>query len=650
MDRDVMQRFRSLPRRPQRVWQGKCLRMLAWVTDEQGNSFRPMVPLWLDARQHAMSALEAVRPDEAGPASLLSRLMKFAVEDRRFRPGCIEVSDPAVAEYLVSALAGCEIDVRLTSQMKEMDKVEADLASFHRRGMARVDSLLDTSGVTLEQVRGFAEAAAALYQAAPWLQLCEDDLIRVHAPAPPLDMQFVTVLGAERSLYGLGLLTAAEDHYRLRNQKSGWQDLPLWQLSFGQITWIPIEDANLWDDHQLAVAGERAYPRLVKYEGPEVLRPTPEQLVFLEGLMRALASVTPKQLDRGRWTKTVLQSDGTKTQYSLSIPDLVRPPSPQQWMMRGYRPDRRIRDQLQLMLSLYASEQLGSVIEEGEFLMQGAAMGVSCAAIKVKPQTPQQQARYLCYQAIETFGRLRKNLALEALQHDPQCIEAHVILGELAPTLDEQLQHYQAAVAGGADWSPGELPALTESNPWSITCDPCHLRARLGLAITYDELGRMEETIELLQHLLQVDPQDSQHAHYLLLPRLMATKRDVEAARLLKAFRESSTHWVYAQAILAYRLSGDSDAARREIRSAFERNPHFPKVLTAVSPPAVTDQCESGSPEDATLTIEELLPAITATPGVVDWIVSQHRSFRREQQRGKSASSATNSQRKRRSR
>ncbi len=257
MESDVMQRFRGLPRRPERTWQGKFLRMVAWVTDEQGNLFRPIVPLWLDAQHRMMSGLCPVRPEEAVPSCLLSSFLVFAVEDRRFRPGSIQVSDPDVAQYLRSALTGCEIEVRLVEQMVEMDEVEAELAQFHRRGAARVDSLLDIEGVTVEQVQGFAEAAAAYYRSQPWLHLYEDDLIRIHAPTPPAGMKSVAVLGADRELFGLGLRDSARDHFRYRNQKSGWQDMPVWQLSYGRITWIPIEDANLWEDYHLATAGRR---------------------------------------------------------------------------------------------------------------------------------------------------------------------------------------------------------------------------------------------------------------------------------------------------------------------------------------------------------------------------------------------------------
>lgn len=49
----------------------------------------------------------------------------------------------------------------------------------------------------------------------------------------------------------------------------------------------------------------------------------------------------------------------------------------------------------------------------------------------------------------------RRALAKLALSYDPQCIEAHVALGQLAPTVEARLVHMTAAVAAGdAIWRP----------------------------------------------------------------------------------------------------------------------------------------------------------------------------------------------------
>ncbi len=204
----------------------------------------------------------------------------------------------------------------------------------------------------------------------------------------------------------------------------------------------------------------------------------------------------------------------------------------------------------------------------------------------------------------------------------------------MSATLDTRLKHYEKAVAAGEPQIADQNSGAEEANLWAVTGSRCHLRARLGLGETLDEMGRVDDAIEIFQRLMQLNPEDDQGVRYLLLPRLMATNRDVEAARLLKARNDESAQWAYGRAILAFRLSGSSDASRREIQEAFRVNPHLPRVL-ADPEPLNTDRYVIGSPQEAIICIEELSPVLSATPGVVDWILQEHQRYQREQHRNR---------------
>ena len=65
------------------------------------------------------------------------------------------------------------------------------------------------------------------------------------------------------------------------------------------------------------------------------------------------------------------------------------------------------------------------------------------------------------------------------------------------------------------------------------------MRARFGLAESLTAAGRIDEAITHYQELLRLNPNDNQGVRYVLLPKLLAAGRDVEAARLLKAYDEA---------------------------------------------------------------------------------------------------------------
>jgi len=150
------------------------------------------------------------------------------------------------------------------------------------------------------------------------------------------------------------------------------------------------------------------------------------------------------------------------------------------------------------------------------------------------------------------------------------------------------------------------------------------MRARFGLAQVLEESGRIEEALDHYRELLRLNPGDNQGVRYLLMPRLLQLGHDAEAARLLKGSDEQSANWVYARALLAFRLSGKSSAARRELREAFRTNSHVPEFLLQDEELPMPEHYSPGSPEEAILCAEQLRPAFETTEGALEWLAAEH--------------------------
>lgn len=83
----------------------------------------------------------------------------------------------------------------------------------------QMPSLRD-AGCTEQQIREFADAAAAFYRAKLWDYLDDIDLVEIETPKPPRYLKHAVVLGAAAETYGLGFYDDAEDHYDLMAQRS----------------------------------------------------------------------------------------------------------------------------------------------------------------------------------------------------------------------------------------------------------------------------------------------------------------------------------------------------------------------------------------------------------------------------------------------
>jgi tetratricopeptide (TPR) repeat protein len=585
---------------------------------------------------------QSVRPEQRSFTLAVDALLEFACESRfgKYRPARLEVADPALAEHLGGLLADTGIEVSVVERLDALRRALDDLQLHLGSGKRPLPGPLDGEGVTLERLQRFAEAAAAFYRAAPWQHLSDVDLIHIEEPKGPPEMRLAAVLGAARSVFGLAFYRTAADYYDFR-RGAVRREAPklgiggLWQFSLNPITEIPFADADLWEDERLSVAGPAAYPLLVRFgPGRKVLRAGAAELSHAEAWLRALAATSETDIDSGRWHKDVTTRDGP-VRATLAIPDLLKPPSHQTWVKRGFTPDRRAGERGFADISRFLAQHPGESVEEMNAVLERRFAGRSLDDLATQPEAPLERAQDLCYQAFSTHGRRRVQLARQALAISPDCADACVILAECAATLESQLDYYTRGVAAGERALGREAFEESVGHFWGVTETRPYMRARFGLAQTLEELGRLEEAISHYQELLRLNPEDNQGVRYLLMPRLMQLRRDVEAARLLKEYDEPTASWTYARALIAFRLSGRSAAAQSELRAAMRSNPLVPQFLLSQEEPPLPDTYSLGSVEEAILCAHELKPAFAASEGAMEWLAQSEARRDRERRKRK---------------
>lgn len=611
-------------------YQGAIVPWPNLVRGDDGKLFRPHLPLWVEVESGMMHGDSFLGPGDDLLRGSLRSLGVFVAKllEGGSCPGRLQVRQPELAEYLRRNLQDTGIEVQLTKSLPVLDKVVAEMTQAVGTQADGLPSLLDAQGVTLERIRAFAEAAAAFYHAAPWRYLCDTDLIHIESPQPPRGMSWFVVLGAGRSTFGLGLYpnrSAYERFFRAGQTGVYGNDLAseLAQVVFEPIEGLPIADVELWTDHRLPVAGEQAYPVALKYRGEgKIERPTKRELRFLEGLLGTLAATTESEIDTGRWSKSTATIEGPMT-FTLAIPDLLDPPSPQEWMNRGFLPDRRANERIFADMSRYLADHPPQE-DEGIGEIERVFTGRTYDEPLTQPRSAAEKAQDHCFQAFDTHGRRRVQLARQALALDPDCADAHVILAEQAGTLEEELEHYQRGIEAAERTLGSEFFAENVGHFWGISGTRPYMRARFGLAESFEAAGRTDEAIAHYLELLRLNPNDNQGVRYILLPQLLAAGRDLEAARLLKQFDEETANWAYVRALLAFRLGGRCAASQRELDTALCANPHLPELLRTESPIPQPPHYALGSFEEACVAAQELRPVFRDTPGALDWVLEAH--------------------------
>jgi tetratricopeptide (TPR) repeat protein len=507
---------------------------------------------------------------------------------------------------------------------KALRKMAEDLGAPQLAGM------MEVPGIRLEAVATFAEAAKEFFEAAPWRHLTDQDLIETEPSGPP-GLRSAVVLGNAGVLRGLGFVDDREQFWRIQGTESGGPHFSpgssgLWQLTFGGISTLPLDDGELWREECLPVADDVAYPCAMEHRpSGRVRRPSLKVLDYLVGLLRGLAATTPEEIDRADWTKEVETLSGTRT-FRMRLPFLIEPPSVQERHRHGIMPDRREMERTLAALGRYMDEHPAGSEEELNAIIGEKFTGKSLDEIELTPRNAAEQAQNLCYEAFAAWGRRRIQLAREALEVDANCVEALNLLAELEGDFKEKLRLYERGVEVGEKNLGEDMFVEERGHFWGILSTRPYMRAREGLAETLALVGLDEEAVPHYQALLDLNPNDNQGARHPLLHLLLGLGRDEEAEALLDGFPdEPSLIWTYARPLVMYRQRGKLRRAGRALRDAIEIEPGVVEYLLDPDLLAADISDPDGPRDEAVACADHLLEYWHQTPGAVDWLEEQTR-------------------------
>lgn len=231
----------------------------------------------------------------------------------------------------------------------------------------------------------------------------------------------------------------------------------------------------------------------------------------------------------------------------------------------------------------------------------------------------------LVYQAWEeTDWKRRVALARQALEIDPDCADAYVLLAEeTALTTEAARDLYAQGVAAG-ERSLGKKFFEEEAGSfWGILETRPYMRARAGLAQCLRDLGEKEAAFAHYQEMLRLNPNDNQGIRDLLATCLLDLERDDDLDRLLRQYEDdASAEWAYARALLAFRRQGDTEDARRALREAIKTNRHVPVYLIGKKrlPRTLPAFYGMGDDNEAILYAAHNLAVWKRTPGALEWL------------------------------
>lgn len=175
----------------------------------------------------------------------------------------------------------------------------------------------------------------------------------------------------------------------------------------------------------------------------------------------------------------------------------------------------------------------------------------------VQGLTDRERAEDLVSAAREEMSPAKaRSMAQQALALDADCIDAHLLLSEMAETPPEALAHAKAAEDAGRHVLK-DRQAEDGIPYWFYDFGRRYLYAKQFLAELLWEIGDRPAAIAEARHILRLNKDDNQGVRYTLLGWLMRAGSVEDIDALLGLYDERSiAAWAFPRALHAYRTRG----------------------------------------------------------------------------------------------
>ena len=286
-------------------------------------------------------------------------------------------------------------------------------------------------------------------------------------------------------------------------------------------------------------------------------------------------------------------------------------------------PDRRaIEKTLSDVGRLLSEREFDSPEEVNAFLQDLSASGEMPRSSR--QVTPLEQAQELMYDAWDSSGRRRVELARRALEISEDCADAYVLLAEeTSGNLGEAKNLYVQGVKAGERALGPQMFKEDVGHFWGILETRPYMRARLGLAQCLWSLGERSQAIEHYSDMLRLNPGDNQGVRYILANCLLEEGLDEDLGELLKQYRDdAAAAWLYSRALRMFRQEGAGKKASRCLKEALEQNQFVPSYLLGQKrlPRHLPEYIGLGDESEAVVYATDAIKAWQKAKGALEWL------------------------------
>ena len=279
--------------------------------------------------------------------------------------------------------------------------------------------------------------------------------------------------------------------------------------------------------------------------------------------------------------------------------------------------------------ALLAGQQFDNIDQVNARLQELTRGGrISDMADAWKRDDPKWRAQQLAYDALETDS-LEEALRLcrEAIQLDPDCIDAQRLMVSVAPMSPEERLSLMREVVARAESVLGErFFAENAGHFWGVIETRPYMRAKQHLGELLAEAGDLDAAIAVFERMLELNTTDNQGMRYPLLGLYLTVSRLEGVRDVMSRYREEKVMGSFAWArVLERWLAGELDEAKAALQRARRVNPFVEPYASGARaiPPVTPEFYRPGDDSEAQVCACEFASAWRRHSGFRQWLRAQ---------------------------
>lgn len=198
---------------------------------------------------------------------------------------------------------------------------------------------------------------------------------------------------------------------------------------------------------------------------------------------------------------------------------------------------------------------------------------------------PNQSAEDMAFDLIVSAqgkrGKERKKLINQALQLDPEQIDAYILLANDESNLRKRHELLLKAIKIGEKQLGPSYFNEHKGRFWGMIETRPYMRAKEQLAFLLEEMHQPNEAIKVYRELLELNPDDNQGVRSDLLRLYIEEEKFDEALSFIESFGEyPEVDFLYSHVLIHYRMKGYTPELKRLMKKAEKSNPYVVDYLT----------------------------------------------------------------------